>query len=929
MKKLTLVSIVIWLLSLIQSPVFAQALSRLSQPQHDLGLVANAGVSKQKLSSNGRYITFISDAGNLVAGDTNYADDVFVKDLVSGTISRVSELSNGSEMNATTVYRISRASDDGRFVSFMANADNLPMANGGYILYLKDMQTGTLVADSVNSTGTAAFNVDSFFSELEQSSDGRYVAFSSSDDIINNPSLSKNVFRKDRQANSYQLVSINHNGAAAGGAHIHDMSANGRFLTFYSDEEVLATNPNPALGMGYLRDMNFANTVMFHVDGNNQPIVFNNLLRSSVSNQGDVAFCSFSDDLVVGDSNTLSDVFVFDNGLVSRISLDGTQQQVTDVGCYIYYIQQQVEISDDGNKLAFIHGSNELTEDDNAAQFQAYTYDRNLNQTQLISQSAVGISANQDVLAVGMNADGSRSTIMTAATSLDHDLSTLIYNDLYLYSSNSNQLNGVALATEPVNHLISDAINPVLSADMAQVLYSSKAPNADPSGGIDTQDSLFIYNRESHSQSQLASFVKFKSHDMSDNGRYVVFVSDRFQPINSIELGAEYVFLFDQQTAQFSQIALGNSPKVSDDGQVVFVSDDDSLSPDDDNGTDDVYLYQQSNQQLSLVSKGLNNEAANSISFAPDIAGTGVNTWLVFASLASNLIANDDTPSVIDIFMLNWPQGIIQRVTETATGVGQAASSSKVAISSNTQHIIFDSYAQNLVAAAYPLNSLQAFSFDRTNHSFAVVSVNDTGNPHEGSVNILSLSVSASGRFVSYQTNGYFGNEEDQNDSGAVYLFDQIDGEVKRISQQLNGDELLLGSQYGFVQADDSVTPPLVSVVFNDRGELLDPRPNTAYQQVMLYQQGGAGVDLTMQVVGDGSVSGNLGYFCQADCENTYDLGTTLNLLAIADNAATFLGWSGDVCQDDNQSCTVVMNEHQSIQAIFSNDDVIFVDGFE
>jgi len=910
-----------------QCLALSQALSWLSKPQHEMGLVVNADIDSQKLSANGRYVTFVSEAGNLVAGDDNYGDDVFIKDLMTGEIERVSELSNGISMNTSNIYHFSTASDDGRYVSFISNADNLPMADGDPILYLKDLQTGILVADSVDASGQQVYGVETYFGGFEQSKDGRYVAFTSSDNIINNPQLSQNVFRKDRQTNSYQLISVDHNGMAAGGALLEDMSANGQYITFRSDQEILPGTPNPVAQHNYLRDMSFSNTVLYHKDINNQA-VSGHYIQSSVSDTGLVAFCSLSDSLVTGDNNLLSDVFVYNNGSISRISLGSGQQQITDSGCYSAFLTPQVEFSADGTVIGFLHPSNELTSQDNGGRTQAYAYLINTNQLQMISKNTQSQSADQNVTAIALNEDGSRYSLLSAAGNLNHPAASLIYKNIFIHNQNNNQLNGVPLATESVTHLLADAINPVLTADMSQVLYASLASNADPSNSIDTYLDLFLYNRNDHSQVKVAGQIKMNSHDMSDNGRYVVFVSNRFQPNNSIELGDDYVFLLDQQTNQFSQIAVGNNPKVSDDGQVVFSTGDDSLSATDNNGFTDIYLYNSQSQQLTLVSVGMNNDAANANSLNPDIGGIGIATWVVFVSFADNLVIGD-SEGLEDVFMVNWPQGTIQRVTETALGDGQNAGGFDVAIASNTQYIVFSSLAQNLVPANYPLNSKQIFLYDRSNDVFSILSLNDSNDPHEGNSFGGNLSISATGRFISFGTDGYFGHDDEQNSQGAVYLYDQSTGSHQRISQQLNGDDLTLGSRYAFVQADENVVPALVSVAFSDQGELLDPRPSTLYHQAMLYQQGGAGVDLNMQVTGDGTVSGNLGYFCQANCNNTYDLGTTLNLIAVPDNGASFIGWSGDACQNNSQNCTVVMNESKSMQAIFSSNDVIFAHGFE
>lgn len=75
------------------------------------------------ISGDGRYVTFNSQAHNLVAGDTNATSDVFVRDRSTGTTTRVSVSSTGQEgSNGGGPSRISR---NGRYVTFRSGSTNL------------------------------------------------------------------------------------------------------------------------------------------------------------------------------------------------------------------------------------------------------------------------------------------------------------------------------------------------------------------------------------------------------------------------------------------------------------------------------------------------------------------------------------------------------------------------------------------------------------------------------------------------------------------------------------------------------------------------------------------------------------------------------------------------------------------------------------
>ena len=106
---------------------------------------ANSSESFQAgLSADGRFVVFVSTATNLVAGDTNNADDVFVRDRKSGTTERVNVSSNGVQSNAESFNTVA-ISADGRYVVFVSHADTLVPGDvpGTQDLFVRDRRRGT------------------------------------------------------------------------------------------------------------------------------------------------------------------------------------------------------------------------------------------------------------------------------------------------------------------------------------------------------------------------------------------------------------------------------------------------------------------------------------------------------------------------------------------------------------------------------------------------------------------------------------------------------------------------------------------------------------------------------------------------------------------------------------------------------------------
>jgi hypothetical protein len=77
------------------------------------------------ISADGRYVGFRSDSSNLVPGDTNEAFDIFVRDRAKGTTERVSLTQGGGQGNGSSGVFLPTISADGRYVAFSSHANNL------------------------------------------------------------------------------------------------------------------------------------------------------------------------------------------------------------------------------------------------------------------------------------------------------------------------------------------------------------------------------------------------------------------------------------------------------------------------------------------------------------------------------------------------------------------------------------------------------------------------------------------------------------------------------------------------------------------------------------------------------------------------------------------------------------------------------------
>lgn len=161
------------------------------------GVQGNGNSLYPSISIDGRYIAFQSDASNLVVGDTNNRSDIFVHDLVAKTTVRVSVNSKGEQTLIAGSYS-PWISANGRYVTFKSIADNLVDGDtkGWNDIFVRDLQTGSTTRVSVSSSGVEG-NSDSSIPSI--SSDGRYVAFLSNANnlVIGDTNLADDIFVYD------------------------------------------------------------------------------------------------------------------------------------------------------------------------------------------------------------------------------------------------------------------------------------------------------------------------------------------------------------------------------------------------------------------------------------------------------------------------------------------------------------------------------------------------------------------------------------------------------------------------------------------------------------------------------------------------------------------------------------------------------------
>jgi len=367
-----------------------------------------------RISAGGRYVAFRSDANNLVAGDNNGVSDVFVRDRVLGTTTRVSVNHDGSEILSGGGANPS-ISSDGRFVTFGSTADNVVPGdtNGVADVFVRDTLLGTTTIASLTWDGSIG-NERSFHSMV--SDDGTVVIFTSyATNMVPGGTTGGEVFVRNLAAGTTELVSAGPGGVegdADSGQTQISLSADGRFACFASDATNLIGEGNDTNGQSdiFVRDIWLGTTSRASVkNAGAQSTGYS--YSPTISRGGQyVVFTSNGTDLVPGDTNRTNDVFVRDMQLntTTRVSVDSSNKQGNGRSGGSNDGWGACGVSDDGRFVAFQSSANNLIgngKDKNNVQ-DVFVRDLLLGKTTMVSVTPANKPGNGLSNGPSMSADG-------------------------------------------------------------------------------------------------------------------------------------------------------------------------------------------------------------------------------------------------------------------------------------------------------------------------------------------------------------------------------------------------------------------------------------------------------------------------------------------------------------------------------------------
>ena len=374
---------------------------------------ANADSGASKLSTFGRHVTFASAATNLVAGDTNGFADVFVRDRDSSTTRLVSMSRDGGPANGNS--RPGGMGIDGRLVVFDSEASNIVSrdSNGAYDVFIRNVSTGTQSRLSVSSSGGQA-NGPSFRPSI--SAQGGIVAFDSyaTNLVPSDTNGGFDVFVRNRTANTTRRISIGPGGVQANGESTGaSVSADGRYVAYESGASNLVADDLNGQVDVFLRDLGTATTELVSIGLGGEPA---NGLSTTADVSGDgryVVFTSVATNLVPDDTNGEADVFIRDRatGTTSRLSVDSAGRQGNGQSFY-------GSVSDDGRRVSFDSFADNLVTGDTNGRPDVFVRDGQQATTTRVSVSSSNVQGNQDSVASAISGDGRFVSFTSGASNL-------------------------------------------------------------------------------------------------------------------------------------------------------------------------------------------------------------------------------------------------------------------------------------------------------------------------------------------------------------------------------------------------------------------------------------------------------------------------------------------------------------------------------
>jgi hypothetical protein len=538
-------------------------------------------------------------------------------------------------------------------------------------------------------------------------------------------------------------------------------------------------------------------------------------------------------DLVSGvtDTNGETDAFLFDSstGAMTLLSRVATAPQNAASG-------SGMAISADGESIILEGHVDTLVKgvSDTNATSDVFLHRRSTGTTTVLSRAAGSPLAtangrssiyvdyalpDSSCLSYCISADGEWVLFLTEGTNLASGLQDINRSlDLYQYQRSTDSISLVSRAASVLRVGNDGTTSPsVISADGSTVMFESAAVNLVE--GVSDEDRFsdtFVLDRASNATSLVSRSSTAQGRPangftrpvaISSDGEWALLESSASDLVSGVNDANGWwdVFLFQRSSNSMTLVSrsaasasltangLSEPTAISDDGEWVLFS---SRATDlvaglvDANGFDaDVYLYQRSSGNVTLVSRSAHagNTTGNGHSIPRAISHDG--RWVVFESWATDLVSGitDVNGPFSDVFLFDRTTGAIQLISRSVALPQSTANRATVVatVSPDGEWIVLESPASDLVGGiATSLTRSDVYLYRRSTGSIQLVSRAYTG-VSDANGESRAKAVSADGEWILFDSHAsdLVENSMDTNGTADVFAFRRSTGEVSLLSR--------------------------------------------------------------------------------------------------------------------------------------------------
>lgn len=369
------------------------------------------------ISADGRFVGF-SGGWTAFGSTSNSSTDVFVKDMLTGTVSN--EHKNSAGVNGGSGSGAPVISADGSVLVFLsASAGLVPGPDGGSLYDIFAAQVGGPAIDRVSSGTGGTLATDGRSLNPDVSGDGRYVVFQSdtSNWAAGGSTATTDIFLKDRDTGELTRISTSLTGGDGNGESLNaKVSADGSLVVFESEASNLTAGDSNGYADIFVWDRtdgSLTNLSSFDPATTRNPNNHSRLPDVAFDRgYGGVVVFETGKALVAQDTNSQTDVYAF--------LADGTFQLVSSRadGTGVQLSSGAASVSGDGRFVVFTSSSEELVAGDSNGYRDVFVKDLHTGEIALVSASAAGAPGNQHSANPEISLGGDWIVFDSGATSL-------------------------------------------------------------------------------------------------------------------------------------------------------------------------------------------------------------------------------------------------------------------------------------------------------------------------------------------------------------------------------------------------------------------------------------------------------------------------------------------------------------------------------